>query len=176
MNNALPAGEIERRAAFENDLHHLRDRQQVVAVGMLVQCAAFDQLHHDVVMVALDRGIEDVYDVRMVELAHHGRFGHKEFLELAALLIAGKAGRIEYLDRDFAIGERIDAAINHAGGTSAEFVEDGILADVERFFQLQEWITGNSLSARPSNRSTVRGQRVSLTWWTRLWRFAVRST
>ena len=75
-------------------------------------------LHHQVAVVGLDHRVEDVDDVRVVELAGERGLGEERLVHHALGLRVGMLVEQEHLDRDLAVGERVAREV-HAAGRAA---------------------------------------------------------
>ena len=107
--------ELERARALEDDLDHLVDRQQVLRRAELLQRAAVDVLHHDVVQRLVGDRVVDLADVRVLQLAGERGLGDEQLaVELAALRVVEQR-RGDQLDRDVALGERVVAEVDLGG-------------------------------------------------------------
>ena len=65
--------EGERAHALEDDLGHLARLEQRLGHAELLERAALHVLHHDVAVLVLHHRVEDLHDVRVVELARERR-------------------------------------------------------------------------------------------------------
>src|SRR3990170_2660588 len=76
------------------------------------------------------RGVEDVDDVRVIELAGERRFGQKRLVHHALGLRIGVLVEQEHLDRHLAVGERVARQVHMAGGAAADLAQDRILGEL----------------------------------------------
>ncbi len=130
VDDAVPAGVLERPDALEDDLDDLGDGQQTVGSGMGLQRRAGDVLHHEVAAVRLDHRVVDVDDMRVVQLPGERRLGDERLVHHALFLRIGVLVELEHLDRHVAIGEGIAREVHLAGGAAADLLRDRIFADV----------------------------------------------
>jgi hypothetical protein len=121
--------EGERAHALEDDLGHLARLEQRLGRAELLERAALDVLHHDVAVLALDHGVVDLDDVRVVELAGEARLVEEHALVERAVLGALERLGVDQLERDLALGERVVAQVHLAAGALAELGEKLVFAD-----------------------------------------------
>ena len=129
MRNAGAKGIVERAGAFEDHLYQAVYRQQRARAAERLQCAARHVLHDNVALLLGQYGIENLHDVGMHEFSGQRSFGHQQIaVDPAAILVAQNL-REDGLDRDFALGEGIEAEVDDRGGAFAELLADLVLAD-----------------------------------------------
>src|SRR5438309_2095135 len=87
-------------------------------------------LHHQVAVVGLDHRVEDVDDVRVVQLAGKRRLGDEGLVQHALAVRVGMGVEQEHLDRHLAVGEGIPRQIDAAGGAAADLPQDRVLAQL----------------------------------------------
>src|SRR3989441_2040827 len=127
---------LQRADALEDDLDHLVERQQRADVGVRLERLAGHVLHHQVAVVGLDHRVEDVDDVRVVQLAGKRRLGDEGLVQHALAVRVGMRVEQEHLDRHLAVGEGIARQIDAAGGAAADLPQDRVLAELLFRFQL----------------------------------------
>ena len=132
VHHAFAVRVIECLAAFEDDVDDLLDLHPLVATGKRLQGLAVDQLHDDVVLHAVDTGIVDGNDIRMLEIA--GRMGLDEEGTLEATTRGRIAARFRarHLDRNRALHEGIIALVDHAHAAPTDAALDDVFADLIR--------------------------------------------
>ena len=131
MDDALLKSVVERAAAFETDLQHVRDGQQGVRADVARQVPARDQLHGDVAPFLLHRSIEDRHDVRVAQLARERGLVQKlQAKDLSVLRILEHRG-VDRLQRDLLPRERVFREVNGARRSLAEHFLHLVLADLE---------------------------------------------
>jgi len=91
--------------------------------------AALDVLHHDVAVLVLDHRVEDLHDVRVVQLAGERGLVQEHALVHRRVLVALERLGERDLDGDLAFGERIVGEIDLGGGALAELAHQLVLPD-----------------------------------------------
>jgi hypothetical protein len=82
------------------------------------------------VQLVVGHGVEDLADVRVLQLAGERGLGDEELaVELAALRVVEELGRDD-LDGDVALGEGVVAEVDLGGRAGAEVALDRILPDL----------------------------------------------
>src|SRR5438045_6667622 len=130
MDNAVAPRVLERADALEADLDHLGDGQQARDVRMRLERRARHILHHEVAAPRLDHRVEDVDDVRMVELARERGLGDERLVLHALLRLVGALVEQEQLARDVAPGGWVAREVHPARSAAAELAHDRVFADV----------------------------------------------
>jgi len=92
----------------------------------LVQRASLEQFHRDVGRVALLADVENRHDVRVAEPARGARFAQEADADLVDHIL--RQVRQQRLQRDLALDDEIDRAVNRTHGTPAELSQDAITA------------------------------------------------
>src|SRR5258706_81621 len=129
VRDAEAMRELQRASALEDHLHRAVDRQEAVGPGVLLERAAVDELHHEVMQALVRHGIVDLADVRMLQLAGERRLGEEQLpIEAAALPILGRFGESD-LHPDGAVVEGGAALVDLRGGAFTELAKDRVLAD-----------------------------------------------
>jgi hypothetical protein len=132
VDHALLGRIVERLAALEDDLEHLRYRQQAVDAREALERAAVDILHHDVAAVAFRHRVVDRRDVRMGQLARERSLGDEELaVALAVLAIPQRLGQ-HPLDRHVPTRKWIDRLEHRAGRAASQLAHDFVFADLAR--------------------------------------------
>ena len=126
VDDALPVCVVERTAALESDLNHVRYRQQALGTGVAGQIPAVHVLHRDVGEMLVDDGVQDCHDVRMRQLAGQRSLADELDLEDAALPSA--AAVVVDLDGYVRAVELIVGQVDRAVGPPAQFPLDLVLA------------------------------------------------
>ena len=130
VDHAVLERVLQRADALEDDLDHLVERQQRADVGVRLERLAGHVLHHQVAVVGLDHRVEDVDDVRVVQLAGKRRLGDERLVQHALAVRVGVGVEQEHLDRHLAVGEGIPRQIDAAGGAAADLPQDRVLAQL----------------------------------------------
>ena len=104
-------------------------RWVMAGLGVLLQGAAGDVLHDDVAEFFRHHRIENLDDVRVVELADQRGFVQKEMgVDLALISIIKNIGGGN-LDRHVALGEGVAAQVDRAAGPFADLFDQLIFAE-----------------------------------------------
>src|SRR6185503_13434582 len=134
VRDALLVGELERARALEHDLDHALDRQQRVGLAVLLQRAAVDIFHHQVMQVLVGHRVVDLADVRVLQLARELGLGEEQLaVDLSAQRVAEAAGE-RHLHRDVAQVERVVAQPDFGGRALAQLAHHRVLADLLEAF------------------------------------------
>ncbi len=130
VDHAARVRVVQRLGALEHELDHVIDAQQVVGAAVGRQRArAVHVLGDDIAVAVLFAGVVDRQDVRVVQHAHHVRFGQEHLAgDAGALVVAGDIHRVD-LDRHVAPVVRVVREIHGAGAAAPDLVDDEVLAD-----------------------------------------------
>src|SRR5258708_702755 len=121
---------LERAYAFEDDLDDFVEGKQSGDMRVHLERGAGHVLHHQIAVLGLDHGVEDLDDVRMVELASERRLGKERLVHHALGLRIDVVGEQEHLDGDVPVGEGVARKINAAGRSAADLPNDRVFAQV----------------------------------------------
>ena len=130
VDHAVLEGVLQRSDALEDDLHHLAERQQVGDVRVRVERGAGDVLHHQVAVVGLGHRVQDVDDVRVVQLAGERGLGEERLVHHALGVRVRVLVEQEHLDRHFPVGEGVARQEHVAGGAATDLADDRVLAEL----------------------------------------------
>src|SRR5436190_1474554 len=134
MRVVEPVSDLRRNVGGFLHRHLLRVAQHVL------QRAALQQLHRDVRHAVLLAHVIDLDDVRVVQPPGGFRFAQEPHAHLPGDVL-GQV-RVERLDRDLALDERIEGAIDRANRAAAEFSQHPVTAEHHC------WLIRSSLKAR----------------------------
>ena len=127
MHDRVAARMVEAFGDLRNQLGHLVEGQALAGFHHLLQRASLEELHRDVGDAVLLADVVDRDDVRMVQPAGGFRLAQKTFADFLERL--GRQRRVERLDRDFALDQRIDGAIHHAHRAAPQLSSDPIASE-----------------------------------------------
>jgi len=133
MDHSAAVRIVQSPGRLVDQLDHIVDPQQVVRPAIGGQRARpVHVLRDDVAVAVLLACVVDRQDVGMLQHADHVRFGQEHLArDLLAVLIAARIGVVN-LDRDVAPVIRIVRQVHGTGAAAADFVDDGVLADLFR--------------------------------------------
>ncbi len=133
-------GVLERADALEDDLDHLVEGQQVGDIRVRLERRARHEFHHQVAVLGLGHGVEDLDDVRMAELAGERRLGEERLVHHALGLRIDVLVEQEHLDGDFPVGEGIAREVDAAGRSAADLANDRIFPQVLQELELHRHV------------------------------------
>ena len=122
--------EFERARALEDDLDRALDREQRLRATVLLERAAVDVFHHEVVQGLVGDGVVDLADMGVLQLAGELRLGEEELaVHLAARGVDQCLGK-RHLDRDVAQVERVVAEVHLGGRALAQLAHHRVFPDL----------------------------------------------
>src|SRR5262245_19762357 len=130
MRDAPGVGKGQRAGALERDLQHVGHREQAFRSAEALHGASRDVLHHDVARVLADAGVEDLRDVRMLQLSGERGLGEEELPENASPHRVAQRLRKDALHRDLATAERVLAQEYLGRGAFAELAYYRVIGDM----------------------------------------------
>ena len=117
---------LERVGNLGNDVGGGVERDALGIFQHLVQRASLEQFHRDVGRFALLADVENRHDVRVAEPTRGARFAQEADADLVDHVL--RQVRQQSLQRDLALEDEIDRAVNHPHGTPAQLSQDAITA------------------------------------------------
>src|SRR2546423_2307611 len=139
MDDAMAPRVFEGADALEDDLDHLGDRKERRYIGVRLEGRARHVFHDEVAAAGLDHRVENVDDVRMIQLARERGLRDERLVLHALLRLVGALIEQEHLDRDVALGERVAREVHPARSAGADLPHNRVFADVLDLGPLHAW-------------------------------------
>jgi hypothetical protein len=93
---------------------------------LILQTAALDQLHAEVMLAFVFTNLVDGNDVGMIQIGHGFRFGSKSF----NFCFASEVPSQNHLHRDDAVQTHLPCLIDHAHAATSDFLQQFIVPEI----------------------------------------------
>jgi len=117
---------LERFGNLGNDVGGGMERDALGILQHLVQRASLEQFHRDVGRFTLLADVENRHDIRVAEPTRGARFAQEPDADLVDHVL--RQVREQRLQRDLALEDEIDRAVNCPHSTPAKLSQDAITA------------------------------------------------